>query len=121
MSLCIAKSAQRSLVLSLAKAYEPLGIHVALVTVSALIRPKDTPEGKFANAERIAEVYWDLVQQKDPKIEGEKGGYWGKKSAESGAKAGKNEYRTGEAGEAWEREVLVMGDGRLIWGQGEFI
>ncbi len=54
-SLSIGKAAQRNLAFSLAAELEPVGIHVATVTVCGFVQP-----GTHFAAEKIAEEYWRL-------------------------------------------------------------
>jgi NADP-dependent 3-hydroxy acid dehydrogenase YdfG len=66
-----AKAAQRSLAESLAKAYGPKGVHVALMIIDAVVAgPRtqaqfsDRPESFFAQPDDIAEAAWMLACQR---------------------------------------------------------
>jgi short-subunit dehydrogenase len=54
-ALAVGKAGIRSLALSLAGELEPMGIHVATVTICGFVKP-----GTYYDAARIAEVYWEL-------------------------------------------------------------
>jgi len=65
-----AKSGQRALAESLARAYWPSGIHVALIVVDGVVdeplmraRMADKPEEFFVSPEGIARIAGDLVRQ----------------------------------------------------------
>jgi NAD(P)-dependent dehydrogenase (short-subunit alcohol dehydrogenase family) len=66
-----AKAAQRSLAQSMARSLGPLGIHVALVVVDAVVdspqarrQLPDKPETFFARPDAIADTVYFLTQQK---------------------------------------------------------
>ncbi|GAC1636991.1 MAG: SDR family NAD(P)-dependent oxidoreductase [Herpetosiphon sp.] len=54
-SLAVGKAGLRNLCFSLAGELEPLGIHVATVTIQGFVKP-----GSHFDPERIADVYWAL-------------------------------------------------------------
>ncbi|TKA61211.1 hypothetical protein B0A49_06872 [Cryomyces minteri] len=58
-SLCMVKSAQRSLVECLAKTYNPQGVHVGLVTVGGQVME----DAKQLNPANIAQKTWELFDQ----------------------------------------------------------
>jgi hypothetical protein len=57
MSLSLNKAAQHSLAMSLAKVYEPLGVHVAILNVNNIVYPEK------GDPETVAEKFWDLYTQ----------------------------------------------------------
>jgi len=58
-SLCLTKSAQRNLVVSMAKIYNTKGIHVGLISVGGRVET----EAKHLNPKNIAERTWGLFDQ----------------------------------------------------------
>jgi NAD(P)-dependent dehydrogenase (short-subunit alcohol dehydrogenase family) len=58
-SLSLGKAGVRALAGLLARAYEPLGIHVATITVAGAVAP-----GTAFDPDEIAEEYWRLHQQR---------------------------------------------------------
>jgi hypothetical protein len=58
-SLSLAKAAQRSLVMSLAKTFNSSGIHIALVTVGGAVAPED----ESLNPRNIADQAWGPFDQ----------------------------------------------------------
>ncbi len=60
VSLSIGKAGMRNLVQALAKRVEETKVHVATVTVCGYVQPSDA---KY-NSEAIAEIYWELYQEK---------------------------------------------------------
>eukprot|EP00567_Pseudictyota_dubia_P009279 CAMPEP_0197437410 /NCGR_PEP_ID=MMETSP1175-20131217/4665_1 /TAXON_ID=1003142 /ORGANISM="Triceratium dubium, Strain CCMP147" /LENGTH=246 /DNA_ID=CAMNT_0042966929 /DNA_START=46 /DNA_END=786 /DNA_ORIENTATION=+ len=66
------KAAQRSVAQSLARAWDPEKIHVSYMIVDGLIdtvparsmMPKDTPDDFFLKTEDIAQVVYDITEQK---------------------------------------------------------
>jgi len=59
-SLSLVKAAQRNLVISMAKTFEPDGVHVGLITVGGVV----APENKYLNPTYIAEKTWEFFDQK---------------------------------------------------------
>ena len=58
-SLSLGKAGVRALAGLLARAYEPLGIHVATITVAGAVAP-----GTAFDPDEIAEEYWRLHRQR---------------------------------------------------------
>jgi len=58
-SLSLVKAAQRNLVISMAKTFEP-EVHVGLITVGGVV----APENKYLNPTYIAEKTWEFFDQK---------------------------------------------------------
>jgi hypothetical protein len=58
-SLSLNKAAQFNLTISLAKTYEPQGIHVGVIRVGGIV----SQEEKFFNPPNIAERYWSFYSQ----------------------------------------------------------
>ncbi|HEY0783693.1 MAG TPA: SDR family NAD(P)-dependent oxidoreductase [Thermoanaerobaculia bacterium] len=65
-SLAVGKAGIRSLALSLAKELEPVGLHVATVTICGIIQP-----GTRFDPDRLADDYWQLHRQPRGKWERE--------------------------------------------------
>lgn len=61
-SLSIGKAAIRSLALSLADTLSPYGIYVGQVLIADHVK-----KGTYYDPDRIADVYWDLFNQRDQK------------------------------------------------------
>lgn len=66
VSLSMAKSAQRALVLSMHAKYGS-DIHVALLSIGGMV----SPEANFLNLENIADKAWELYKQPKAKWERE--------------------------------------------------
>jgi len=59
-SLSLNKAAQYNLAISLAKEFEPKGVHVGVVVVGGVV----TPQEPYYNPKNISERYWRLYSQK---------------------------------------------------------
>ncbi|MDJ1505103.1 SDR family NAD(P)-dependent oxidoreductase [Xanthocytophaga agilis] len=65
-SLAVGKAGIRNLTYSLAAELAPLGIHVATITITGIVKP-----GTHFDPDKIAEVYWKLHAQKTGQFETE--------------------------------------------------
>lgn len=70
ITLFVPKAAQRKLVHTLHKAFQPDGIYVAEVTVAGMVKGTGfDPEGKSdLTPEVIAERFWELESKRDPSV-----------------------------------------------------
>jgi hypothetical protein len=62
-SLSLNKAAQFNLTISLAKTYEPKGVHVGVIRVGGIVGLEE----KFFNPPNIAERYWSFYSQEKGK------------------------------------------------------